>query len=282
MAMLCLAAPASAGAATIPQPLSSVMLASLGPGYTVVSQGPLSASDFATSSPNPAAASTALGELSASQTISTYERVWHDASGDNQVQILLVRFVAVPAAQAYFSSVRQALKSGEIVSSGPMPGVKGAFRTTYFATTSTQVGVGQAVTAEVGTTVATLSFFSSNAASDVQPITVSGARSITQLQLAALNVSPATTKAKPKAKAKAAVAATQHSSATSPDLYWILGGSLGALLVVAGVVLLVVGRRKSKAAVAESVVVQPRVGREDIPILLGFAAAWLFRPRSKL
>jgi hypothetical protein len=273
MLTLGLVAPAGAGiaaAAPANQPLSSVVLSSLGRGYTVLSQGPLKASSFANSAPNPSAASTALGELSAHRTISTYERVWRDAAGNNEVQILLVRFVALAAAQAYFSSVRQALKSGEIVSSGAMPGVKGAFRTTYFATLGTTVGVGQAVTVDVGTTVATLSFFSSNASSDMNPVTVSGARSITQRQLAALHATP-----------KAPPPAPQRSSATSPDFYWILGGALGALLVIAGIVLVVLGRRRSVAVDVEPVVVEPRVGRQDIPILLGLLAAWLFRPRSK-
>jgi len=273
MLTLCLAAPAAGAATSAPvsQPLSSVVLSSLGPGYTVLSQGPLKASSFATSAPNPSAASTALGELSAHRTISTYERLWRDAAGNNEVQILLVRFVGLPAARAYFSSVRQALKSGEIVSSGSMPGVKGAFRTTYFATLGSTVGVGQAVSVEVGTTIATLSFFSSNASSDMNPVTVSGARSITERQLAALKVTPA-----PMPKTE------QHSTATDPDFYWILGSSLGGLLVIAGALMVVVGRRKSKADTEiESVVVKPRVGKQDIPVVLGLVAMWLFRPRSK-
>jgi hypothetical protein len=271
MALMCLAGGSAGAAVRAPTPLSAVALTSIGPGYSVVKQGPLSAANFATSSPNPTAAATALGDLSADKTISTYERVWADAGGNNEVQVLLVRFDRLPEALAYFSSVRAALRSGEIVSSGAMPGVKGAFRTTYFATTSTQVGVGQAVVADVGTTVATLSFFSSNAASDLHPITVSGARSITELQLAALRVMPAK-----------AVVAPVVTPATDPDLYWILGASLGALLVIVGILLLVVRRRASNVVTVESpVVVEPRVGRQDIPVVLGLVAAWLFKPRSK-
>jgi hypothetical protein len=283
MALLGLAGSAgSAGSAgtaiPVQKPLAAGALTSIGPGYSVVKQGELSASSFAASSPNPPAAATAFGDQSADKTISTYERVWADGGGNNQVQVLLVRFDRAPEAQAYLSSVRQALQSDEIVSSGAMPGVKGAFRTTYFATTPTQAGVGQAVVADVGTTVATLSFFSSNASSDLHPITVSGARAITELQLAALR---AVVEPKPKAVVLA------PAPATDPNFYWIWGASLGVLLVIVGVLLLAIRRRASKIVTVKSpslVVViepEPRIGRQDIPVVLGLVAAWLFKPRSK-
>jgi hypothetical protein len=156
-----------------------------------------------------------------------------------------------------------------------MPGVTGAFRTTYFARTSTQAGVGMAVVADVGTTVATLSFFSSNASSDVRPVTVSGARSITELQLAALRLVP------PNVIMKVKPPASPAATATNPDLYWTIGAVLGAVLVIVGIVFLGIGRRRSRVVHVLRPPVEPKLGRQDVPVLLGLVAAWLFRPRSK-
>ena len=66
------------------------MIPNLAPGYTVTSQGPLDASQFASDAPDPSAAAGALSTLGGS--ISTYERVWQADGGLNQVQDLLVRF----------------------------------------------------------------------------------------------------------------------------------------------------------------------------------------------
>jgi hypothetical protein len=170
-----------AGAASS-APLSSVVLARPGPGYSVISQGPVVAGSIATSSPNPAAAATALSQLAHSGSVTTYQRVWKDSSGDNEVQDLVVKFDAVRAATAFSAAVQKALAAGEVVTSGSIYQPPGAYRTTYFATTATQVGVGQAITLQSGRYVATLSFFSSNAANNTHPITIPVGQKIAEAQ----------------------------------------------------------------------------------------------------
>jgi hypothetical protein len=275
---LCWVGPAAAEAQ---RPLSRVVLPSLGPGYSLLSQGPLNATNFTTSAPNPTAAATALGQLSASKAISTFERIWHDANGDNEVQILLVRFRSISPAQDYFLSVQHALKSGEIMSAGALAGVHDAFRTTYFAATSSQVGVGQAITFEAGTTVATLSFFSSNAKNDTHPITLSAARSIAQLQLGAIDSSSATS-------------VGPHRSLNSSSFpYWvvviIVAAGLGAVTFM--VVLLIPERRKkgtyavpgaeSESDAPLTTAALPRSHGFDAAVLLGLLALSLVRRRAK-
>jgi hypothetical protein len=184
LVVLLMAGPAMAKSVT---PLSSLVIPSLGPGYAVVSQGPLNAGTIATSSPNPAVAAETLSQLSKTRSITTYERVWKDAGGNNEVQDLVVHFTTVASARAFFAAVRHSLTSGEIVSAGSLPDPAGAFRTTYFASTATQEGVGQAITMRSGLYVDNLSFFSSNAASNAQPISTGNAQRVAEAQYAALS-----------------------------------------------------------------------------------------------
>lgn len=172
------------GATTAPPTshLSAVVLTNIGPGYAVTSQGPLNADQFASSSPDPTAAAHALAALG--HTISTYQRVWGQPTGKNEVQDLVVRFAAPVDAQSFLTAVRHGLTSGEVVGSKPVPGIPGALRTTYFATTS-QVGVGEAITLRSGRYVALLSFFSAGQ-DNSQPITEADAGTVATAQYAAL------------------------------------------------------------------------------------------------
>ena len=193
-----LARPDPVGASKRPPPLATVVIPDLGPGYSATSEGPLDASRFASSSPDPAAASTALASLA--KTISTYERVWSGAGGANVVQDLLVRFPSPLSAQVFLHAAQHSLDSGEIVSSGPLPGVPGAHRTTYFAST-TQAGVGQAITLRAGVYVTLLSLFSA-ASADAEPITPADAAEIAQVQRAAMAAAPGGTATLPVVGAK--------------------------------------------------------------------------------
>ena len=185
-------------AAVAPSPaLSSVVIRDLGPGYSVASEGPLDASGFASDSPDPAAASGALATLA--KTIGTYERVWKDRSGFNEVQDLLVRFPSVVGAQVFLQAAEHSLETGEIVSSGSLPDVPGARRTTYFAST-TQAGVGQAITMRAGVYVDLLSFFSA-ASANAQPITPADGVVVARAQHAAMVAAPGGTAGTPSAGA---------------------------------------------------------------------------------
>lgn len=179
------------GASGPAPPLGSVVIPDLGPGYTVTSQGPLDALKFASSSPDPSAVASALATLA--KTISTYERVWQDSGGLNEVQDLLVRFPSTVGAQVFLQAAQHSFQSGEIVSSGPLAGIPGARRTTYFAST-TQAGVGQAITMRAGVYVDLLSFFSA-ASGTTQPITPADAEQVAVTQHKAMVAAPGGTSA---------------------------------------------------------------------------------------
>jgi hypothetical protein len=212
---LAVSAPPSASAQPSPA-LAGVVIPNLGAGYAVVSAGPLNAGQFASSSPDPAAAAGALRTLSRS--ITTYERVWEDNGRTNEVQDLVFRFATVSAARTFLSAAQHSLASGEIVSSAPLPAIPGARRTTYFATT-TQVGVGQAISMRTGVYVALLSYFSSSGATNLQPISPGDAQTIAVAQHAALvNAS------------RPAAPASRRSSNAHSSLGW-------AALIVAGILI---------------------------------------------
>ena len=173
-----------AGGATVHRAprLGAIVLAQIGFGYTVTSQGPLEASRFPTGSPSAAAAAGALGTLGS--TIETYQRSWQDAPAVNQVQDLVVRFPTDAGARAFVAATRRAIAHGEIVGSGPLPPIPGAQRTTYFASTN-QAGVGQTVTMRVGDYAAVLSFFSGNSGNPA-PITPASATRVSKAQYSAM------------------------------------------------------------------------------------------------
>ncbi len=180
-------APAAVAAPSSLPALGTVVTSDLGPGYTVSSEGALNPSEFASSAPDPAAAKSAFATLA--QTDSTYERVWGDAGGAHEVQDLLVRFPSVEGARVFLQAAQHTLQSGEIVSSGPVASIPGASRTTYFASTATQSGVGQAVTMRAGVYVDLLSFFSA-ATADEKPISPADALRVARAQHAAMAAAP--------------------------------------------------------------------------------------------
>ncbi len=85
-------------------------------------------------------------------------------------------------------AANHSLDMGEIVSSGPLRTIPGARRTTYFGST-TQAGVGQAITIRAGVYVDLLSFFSA-ASANAQPITPAVAERVAHAQHAAMVAAP--------------------------------------------------------------------------------------------
>jgi len=162
--------------------LGALALPAVGPGYVVLSQGPIDPATFASSAPDPSAVSSALTNLNGS--VSSYQRTWTDAALLNAVQDMVFRFPSAGSAQIFLQSARTSLRSGKIVDSGPLPGVPGADRVTYFGATS-ESGVGQAVTLRVGDVVVLLSFFSASA-DNADPITQADATEVTVAQARAL------------------------------------------------------------------------------------------------
>jgi hypothetical protein len=223
LGLIALAAPSAVGAST--PSLARVVIPDLGYGYTVISQGPLQAKGVGASSPDPAGAAAALSRLSRAGSIATYQRVWQDSGDNNEVQDLVVRFSTVAGARRYLTSVTHTLAGAEVVSSGPLAGIPGAFRATYFAQTSTQVGVGQAIAMARGAYVATISYFSSNAAANTQPITLTNAQIAATAQYASMP---------PATQARSATPTTAHKNQVLGWLALVIGIiALGDLVLIA-------------------------------------------------
>jgi hypothetical protein len=181
------AAVAAGDSRTQPPPtLGTVVIPNVALDYTVTSQGPLNASQFASDAPNPSAAAGALSTLGKS--ISTYERVWQGDGGLNQVQDLLVRFPNGVGAKVFLLAAQHSLETGEIVSSDPVPSIPGARRVTYFAATN-QDGVGEAITMRSGVYVDLLSIFSA-ASGNAHPISPADAERLAVVQHAAMARAP--------------------------------------------------------------------------------------------
>jgi hypothetical protein len=218
-----LIAPSVATAATLPK-LSAVVIANVGSGYAVISQGPVDPNQFVSSSPDPAAAAGALKSLAGS--IDTYQRVWQDADMHNEVQDLVVRFSSTSSAQSFVAAVQHSLSAGEIVSSAPLPEIPGAVRATYFGTT-THAGVGQAIALRTGTYVVVLSTFSTTAA-NAQPINESDAITLARAQRTAAG----------QAGVRPGARSPRHASRSA------LGPGIIAAGVLATVLLVVWSRRR--------------------------------------
>ena len=215
-----------AGGHAHPAPtLGTVVIPNVALAYTVTSQGPLNASQFASDAPNPSAAARALSTLGKS--ISTYERVWQGDGGLNQVQDLLVRFPNGVGAQVFLLAAQHSLETGEIVSSDPVPSIPGARRVTYFAATN-QDGVGEAITMRAGVYVDLLSIFSA-ASGNAHPISPADAEQLAEVQHAAMARAPG------GATASAGAAAAPAADSTSGTKKGVSVGTIVLAVVVVAI-----------------------------------------------
>ncbi len=178
----CAGAAVHGGRADAAPTLGAVVIPTVAPGFTITSQGPLDASQFASDAPDRAAAAGALSTLDTAT--STYERVWQADRGLNEVRDLLVRFPDPVRAQVFLQAAQHSLETGEIVSSDPLPSIPGARRVTYFAAED-QNGIGQAVTMRAGSYVDLLSIFSA-AAAHAHPISPADTDRLAEGQHAAM------------------------------------------------------------------------------------------------
>ena len=226
-----------AAAATAPS-LAEVVIARVGPGYTVTSQGSLDPSSFASSAPDPSVALVALSTLSSS--VTTYERTWQAGGGANWVDDLLVRFPDEHRAQVFSQAAQHALTSGEIVDSTPLVSIPDARRVTYIAATN-EKGVGEAITMRAGVGVDLLPIFSA-ASGDARPMAPAMVEHVARAQYAAMAQAPGGTPAR---------------SSVHTDTKGISAGTLGVAVVAVAVLAVAVAtpallRRQHEALVAAS------------------------------
>ncbi len=247
MFLLAGAAAPAAGAFRPAAPLSAVVIANIGPGYTVSEGGPLDLSRFAADAPDPAAAETTVSTLA--KPIATYERVWQADGGRNQVQDLLVHFPDAAGARVFLQAAQHSLDSGEVVGSDPLPAIPGARRVTYFGAADRD-GLGMAITMRAGQYVDLLVFFST-ATGNAQPISPAVAERVARAQHAALVAAPG---------------GTEAATAGAGPKKRVSVGTIGLAVVVVAVLALAVATpallRRRRATPVPAAHVTPRGSRQ--------------------
>jgi hypothetical protein len=242
------------------QPLSDVVLSTLGPGYAVVNDGPLTVGALTPVFP----AATIIRNALTQDSVPTFQRTWQDASHADKIQILLVRFNSANSAGAFWNTLHGQLAAAHTLSTQPVPGMPGSFRTTYFAASSSQVGVGQVIVIKSGSTVATLSFFSSGS----RAISLFAARNIAQVQVAAIG------------PVSLPVVQAHHATRSDHLWDWIGLGIAAALVVVLAAGLVVAGRNRRSGQELVTVAPVEPARPMDWAVVAGIVAASLIRRRS--
>ncbi|HEY5244176.1 MAG TPA: hypothetical protein VIJ60_00770, partial [Acidimicrobiales bacterium] len=210
------------------RPLADAVVRRGPPGTAVVSEGPLTAAQFASYSPDPAATTDLLQKLTAAGTVRTYQRVWADRQFDVAVTDLVAEFSTPAEAAAYRKGQDDALATATAVTTAPVPGIPGAHRDTY-PITSPVVGTEQVVVLADHNAVATLSFtVAAPTATDPKPatITAAGVDAFAVRQHRRLVTALATPTADPASGPSAAVVAG-----------WVLLAVASALVVVLAAIL---------------------------------------------
>ena len=153
------AVPAGAAGSARPagKPLADVVVRRGPPGTAVVTEGPLTAAQFASYSPDPADDDRPAPNAHAGGTVRTYQRVWADRSFGVAVTDLVAAFSTPTEAAAYQKGQDAALATATAVTTAPVPGIPGAHRDAY-PITSPVVGTEQVVVLVDHDVVATLSF----------------------------------------------------------------------------------------------------------------------------
>lgn len=170
-------------------PLSAIVVTNPGSAFSLLAQGSIDEGSLINASRQPMATTEALKQLARTHATQTFERTWQEGQLAGEIQDLVVKFATVPEAQAFESADQQALATGNVVHSGPLPSIAGAQLTTYSGTI-TQAGTGQAITMRSGMYVATLSFFTVTAETSVPPISTALATQVADSQFSLINNAP--------------------------------------------------------------------------------------------
>ncbi len=153
-------------------PLADAVVHTGPPGTAVVTEGPLTAAQFASYSPDPTATTALLQQLTAAGTVRTYQRIWADPRFDVAVTDLVAAFSTPAEAAAYRKGQGDALATATAATAAPVPGLPGARRDAY-PITSPVVGTEQVVVLATRNAVATLSFtLATSTATDPTPATI--------------------------------------------------------------------------------------------------------------
>ncbi len=157
------------------RPLADTVVRRGPPGTAVVTEGSLTAAQFASYSPDPTATTALLQKLTAAGTVRTYQRVWADPPFNVAVTDLVAAFSTPAEAVAYRKGQDAALATAAAVTTAPVPGLPGVHRDAY-PITSPVVGTEQVVVLADHDAVATLSFtLAAPTATDPPPATITAA-----------------------------------------------------------------------------------------------------------
>jgi hypothetical protein len=110
------------------RPLADAVVRRGPPGTAVVTEGSLTAAQFASYSPDPTATTALLQKLTAAGTVRTYQRVWADPPFNVAVTDLVAAFSTPAEAVAYQKGQDAALATAAAVTTAPVPGLPGVHR----------------------------------------------------------------------------------------------------------------------------------------------------------
>jgi hypothetical protein len=202
------------------------------PGFMLIEQGPLSAAQFASYSPNPPAAADALATLQQSRAFATGAKAWIDASSFNGIVDLVVALPTAADANAYRAGQIAPLDGALDTKKARVGGIPGGLHYSFLTPVPSN-GVEQVVVFSVGRYAATVRFISLATKGNAAPFTAAQADSLSVDQYRLL--------------AAAARADSPPPAGGSHVLGWVALG-VAAGLVLIGLAGLVFRRKKPDRA----------------------------------
>jgi hypothetical protein len=173
--------PTSLGSLVVTQPLPGLTAAPAGP-----TNGPLTVSEFASQSSEPAQAEQQFNALAAKQGFGAFIRLWTDrggaGAGANDLAVLLFRISDVAAAQAFASGLNQPFEQASGSTPFAVPSVPGAQG--YSVSVHSPVpAIERVVVFRAGRYVTMVELASTSAATNPAPLTPAQAVAASYLQL---------------------------------------------------------------------------------------------------
>lgn len=223
------ASPPSLESVVLPQPLPGFVAALAGP-----TNGPLTATEFASQSADPQQATSQFDALASQDGFGAYIRLWTDregsGSGANDLAVLLFRIPDAVDAAAFAAGLRDPFTSSRTIQSFAVPSVPGAHGYSIQVTSPVHA-TEQVVVFGAGHYVSMIQLASTTSSSNTTPLTSSQAITVAYEQYRSLQQSD---------PIGAASALTRHKPAatTAPA---VGSSSSGTPLAVVLVVVLVVG-----------------------------------------
>jgi len=250
-----------------PVPLGSLVLAQPLPDFTAAAtgatNGPLTVSEFASQSSDPAQAEQRFNALAAKPGFGAFIRLWTDrggpGAGANDLAVLLFRIGDDATAQAFATGLNQPFKGAPGSTPFAVPSVPGA-RGYSVVVKAPVPAVEQVVVFRAGRYVSMIELASTSAVTNPAPLTPAQAIAVSYSQLGQLragdpvNTAAVTTTSPRRAAAPTTTAASSPSGTSTTSLV----EALAAAVIVCGfVAVLVLWRRRRAAAAPEPALASP-------------------------